>query len=105
VEDNLEAIRSRIPRLPRLPGSPDVFGQLKTAINKGLTAAKGPRVPFEERFKQVTDMLAPQLPANSPQWALDIRDRLNNTLAPALLNKWLPPIPKGLRDSITKTKI
>lgn len=51
----------------------------------------------EQKFTRVVNALAPQVPNFDGLPAM--RDKINSVLAPQLLNKWLPPLPKALNIS------
>ena len=71
-------------------------------ISRVAKLARTPGLSFEERFTRFVDIAAPQLPANSPKFLLDWRQKMVDTLSPVLLNKYLPPMPKALAERIHK---
>lgn len=57
---------------------------------------------FEEKFKELVDKLAPPLPEEVG--GVKLRKKINDILAPTLLHKYLPPMPKGLATLIKGQK-
>lgn len=49
---------------------------------------------FEKKFTELVNMLAPPLPEEIG--GVKLRAKINETLAPVLFKKWLPPMPAAL---------
>lgn len=58
-----------------------------------IEAVRGPGT-VEEKFTKVADALAPPVPNidGLPEW----RKKVNEKLAPTLLHKYLPPVPRAI---------
>lgn len=63
------------------------------AMNGVIKAIQG-KGTIEEKFTLAMDAMAPPVP--NIDGLPELRKRANEILAPALLKKWLPPLPRGL---------
>ncbi len=67
------------------------------AIKRSAAIIHGPGT-FESKFAGVIKVMAPPVPNidGLPQ----LRDKVNDILAPALVNKWLPPVPNVVAKAV-----
>ena len=49
---------------------------------------------LERKFTELVNIMAPPLPEEIG--GIKLRTKINETLAPVLLKKWLPPMPTAL---------
>ena len=85
--------------LPSNPGEgPPLPGALKQRW-PDVIAKVLPKIDIEGPFKKLVDKVAPPLPE---QIDGELRKKINDILAPTLLHKVLPPMPKALAEALKK---